>query len=435
MSLQIPSRLDDALRVFGDVRPGEGGRALLMFSNVLVLLIAYYILKTVRDPLVLLAGGAELKTYASAAQAVTLIGYVPLYAWAASRLPRRRLIVAVVLFFVACIQAFFVAGRFQPPNLGFVFYVWVGIFNLTMIAQFWSFANDIYSKPDGDRLFPLIAIGATAGAPVGAAVAGWLFSREVSPFVMMEIAAVLLLLHLGLYLAAMRQLPTASGAVAEAALDRTDGFALVFRSRYLLLMAGVLVLLNVVNTTGEFILSRRLVEVANAHFAANPSFNKEAFIGEFTGRYLFGVSIVTIVVQAFLVSRIVKYLGMAGALFTLPIISFGAYGLISFGASLGVILWMKTAENSGDYSIMNTAKQLLWLPTSRPEKYKAKQAIDTFFVRAGDVLAAGVVFAGTHMLRLGAGDFARVNLAVVAIWIGVGLLLLREYRRISAPAA
>src|SRR5262249_18411516 len=158
-----------------------------------------------------------------------------------------------VLVFVACIEAFFVASRLKPPNLGFVFYVWVGIFNLTMIAQFWSFANDIYTKPEGDRLFPLIAIGATAGAPIGSAVAAWMFHRGLSPFLMMQIAAVLLLGHLALYLVAMRERTTTAGtaAPAETVLARgSGGFGLVFRSRYLLLMAALLVLLNVVNTTG-----------------------------------------------------------------------------------------------------------------------------------------------------------------------------------------
>jgi AAA family ATP:ADP antiporter len=49
---------------------------------------------------------------------------------------------------------------------------------------------------------------------------------------------------------------------------------------------------------------------------------------------------------------------------------------------------------------MNTARQLLWLPTSREEKYKAKQAIDAFFMRGGDLLSAVVVYLGTHVLRL-----------------------------------
>ena len=106
----LPSGLDRLLRIFGDVRAGEGGRVVLMFLNVFLLLVAYYILKTVREPLILQGGGAELKTYAGAVQALTLVFYVPLYGWVASRLPRQRLIVAVVLFFVACLELFFFAG-------------------------------------------------------------------------------------------------------------------------------------------------------------------------------------------------------------------------------------------------------------------------------------------------------------------------------------
>ena len=83
---------------------------------------------------------------------------------------------------------------------------------------------------------------------------------------------------------------------------------------------------------------------------------------------------------------------------------------------------MKVAENSTDYSVMNTAKQMIWLPTSREEKYKAKQAIDTFFVRMGDMLAAGVVFVGTHLIHRGVAGFARLNmifvvLAMVVAWL------------------
>ena len=86
------------------------------------------------------------------------------------------------------------------PRVGFAFYVWAGIFNLTMIAQFWSYANDVYSRPEGERLFPLIAIGSTIGAPIGSLVAARLFATGMSPFTLMQIAAVLLLVHLGLYL-------------------------------------------------------------------------------------------------------------------------------------------------------------------------------------------------------------------------------------------
>jgi len=95
-----------------------------------------------------------------------------------------------------------------------------------------------------------------------------------------------------------------------------------------------------------------------------------------------------------------------------------------------VIRWAKIAENATDYSVMNTARQLVWLPMSREEKYKAKQAVDTFFVRTGDLLHAVLVFAGTTWLGLGARGFALANLLLVAAWLVVAVLLLQEYGRI-----
>src|SRR5262249_39160360 len=145
----------------------------------------------------------------------------------------------------------------------------------------------------------------------------------------------------------------------------------------------------------------------------------------------FVVNIAAFVLQAFFVSRIVKYLGISGIILIPAFISLGAYSTIAAGAGLLAIRWVKTAENSSDYSIMNTARAMLWLPTNREEKYKGKQTIDTFVVRFGDVISAGIVFAGTQWLNLSIPGFAAANLCFVAIWIGVAVLLLRQHKKLS----
>ncbi len=404
-----------------------------MCLNVFLLLTGYYILKTAREPLILLAGGAELKSYAAAAQALTLILYVPLYGWVAQKLPRQRFLSAVILFFVGCIQLFYLGSRSGVPHLGFVFFVWVGIFSLTTIAQFWSYANEIYTRPEGDRLFPLIAIGSTAGAPLGAAVAERLFRQGLSPFVMMEMAAVILIVHLSLYrVVAGRMAAHAAGRPVPEPIQAGNGFALVLKSPYLRLVALLLVLLNIVNTVGEYILGQAVVGYADARLVLDAAFDKQAYIGTFYGRYFLLTNLVAIALQAFLVSRLVKRLGLRGAVYALPLVAIGAYGLAATGAALGLLLYVKVAENGTDYSVMNTAKQMIWLPTSREEKYKAKQAIDTFFVRMGDMLAAGVVFVGTHFIHRGVAGFARLNMIFVLLACGVAWLLLGEYRRLTA---
>jgi AAA family ATP:ADP antiporter len=135
--------------------------------------------------------------------------------------------------------------------------------------------------------------------------------------------------------------------------------------------------------------------------------------------------------QALLVSRVARLRGLAGVVLALPIVAFGAYAITAIGASMAIVRWIKTAENAADYSFMNTAKQMLWLPTTREQKYKGKQAIDTFFVRFGDMLAAGVVFVGTNVLTLSSSGFALTNVVLVAGGLVVAWLLLRESRRIS----
>jgi AAA family ATP:ADP antiporter len=310
---------------------------------------------------------------------------------------------------------------------------------LSIIAQFWSYANDVYTKEAGDRLFPIIGIGMTAGSPVGAWIAERLFGARVATHLLLYLAAGLLLVTLLLYLTVNRgtKEPAASSASqsAQAPLGRGNGFSLVFANRYILLIAALLVLLNIVNTTGEYILSHLVVERATALAAADPGLDKGAYIGSFYGSYFFYVNVAAVLLQAFVASRLVKRFGLAGVLFALPLVALGAYGMVAIGATLSLVRWAKTAENSTDYSVMNTAKQLLWLPTSREEKYQAKQAVDSFFVRLGDLAAAFVVFAGTTWVVLDADAFAMVNLGFIAAWLVLATALVRWNRRLAERPA
>jgi ATP:ADP antiporter, AAA family len=425
------SGLDRALSLFTDVRAGEGATAALMLVNIFLLLICYSIIKIVREPLILLGGGAEVRSYAAAGQALLLMGYVPLYSWFASRVDRVKLLVGVTLFFVVNIELFALAVAAHVPYVGVAFFIWVGIFNISLVAQFWSFANDIYKKEAGDRLFPMIMIGMTAGAPIGSFVAGNLFGLGFNPQVILQISAVLLTATLLLYLsinareARQQRAPTAM-------LASGGGFGLVLRSPYLRLIAFLIVLLNIVNTTGEYLIARLLTSHAHELAAANPSFNAQAYIGSFSGNYQFWVNVTALLLQAFVTSRLVKHLGLRGALLALPLIALGGYTTIAAGAGFAVVRWIKTAENATDYSIMNTARQLLWLPTSREEKYKAKQAIDTFFTRGGDLLSAVVVYLGA--IRMGIAGFAATNVVLTLVWLGVALKILKRHRALARLA-
>jgi AAA family ATP:ADP antiporter len=419
--------LDRTLSIFTDVRPGEGLTALLFLVNVFLLMVCYSVIKIAREPLILLGGGAEVRSYTAAGQALVLMGFVPLYGWFASRVDRLRLLIGVSLFFLLNIELFALAVAGAVPYVGVGFFIWVGIFNMSVIAQFWAYANDTYSKDQGDRLFPMIAIGQTAGAPLGAFTAGHLFRAGFTPQVILQISAVLLFMSVVLYFVISRRVQTPTRRQQQT-LARGGGFQLVLKSSYLAPIALMMILLNSVNTTGEYFVAHLASDHARAMAAVDPAFNSQAYLGSFTGDYQFWVNVVAFVLQAFVASRVVKYQGLRGALLALPLIALGGYSIIAAGVGFAVVRWIKTAENATDYSLMNTARQLLWLPTTPEEKYKAKQAIDTFFVRSGDLLSAALVFIGTSVLQLTIARFAMVNVALIIAWIATALVVLRRHQ-------
>ncbi len=425
---------DRLLRPFGDVRRGEGPTALTLLATLFVILCGYYVCKTVREPLILADAGAEAKAYASGLQALVLMLAVPAYSRVAAQVSRRTLVVGLTLFFVVNIEIFWLLGTVGMPYLGIAFFVWVGIFNNAIVAQFWSYANDIYRPDRGARLFPVIAIGATLGSPVGAWVAGQLFDAGIPALTLLHLAAVCLLVSLAGYLQVERWQSDKKSPAAASKDDGTtrDGFAMLARNPYLRLICLLLLLLNVVNTTGEYILSREVLRMADASAECAGDAAREACIGSFYGSYFFWVNVAAIAIQSLLVSRLVRAVGIAGVLLVLPIASFVTYAMVLSGAGFQAFRWTKTIENATDYSAMNTARQMLWLPTSRREKYAAKQAADTFVVRIGDVLAAGLVLAGTTFLSMDRQEFAGALLVVIAAWAGVAWLLISEYRRRQA---
>jgi ATP:ADP antiporter, AAA family len=428
------SAIDRLLRAFGDVRPGEGMTTVLMLVNIFLILICYSVIKTVREPLILLGGGAEVRSYTAAGQAVLLMGFVPFYSWFASQVDRLKLLVGVTLFFLVNIELFALAVGTGMPYVGVLFFIWVGIFNISLIAQFWSYGNDIFTRDAGNRLFPIIAIGMTAGAPIGSLVAGRLFGSGVEPQSILHISAALLFGSMCLYLI-INARETRRTPSSGTALVPGGGFGLVFRSGYLRLIALLIIILNVVNTTGEYLNASLVKTHADALARVNPTFDQQAYIGAYFGSYQFWVNVAAFLLQAFVTSRLVKHQGLRGALLALPLIALGGYAVIAAGVGLAVVRWVKTAENATDYSIMNTARQLLWLPTSREEKYKAKQAVDTFFVRGGDVLSAAIVYVGTSMLQLGIAGFALGNVALTLVWLGIASRILKRHGALEHQTA
>jgi AAA family ATP:ADP antiporter len=428
-----PGFLDRVMGVFTEVRPGESLTALLLMLNMFFLLAAYYLLKTIREPLILNArGGAEVKSYAAAATAGLLMILVPAYSAIAARVSRVKLLNGVTLFFIGCLLVFFGLNQAGVP-IGVPFFIWVGIFSLMAIAQLWAFATDVYTVRQGKRLFAIVGFGASLGAIVGSFATGQLV-KLYGPYPFMLGAAALLALCLVLTNAVnTREKKGRGSAKPSDPSGERSGFTLVFTNRYLLLIALLMLVYNLVNTTGEYILGKTVLSLyERAHGAAAAGgIDESKVIGEFYGNFFTWVNILAALFQAFVVSRILKYFGVRVALFILPAVALIGYTGMAFIPLLAFIRTAKLAENSIDYSLQNTTKNALYLPTSREAKYKAKQANDAFFVRFGDVLSAGLVFAGTRWLSFGSRQFALVNVALIGVWLLLAFLIGRQFDRLS----
>ncbi len=401
--------------------------------QIFLLLTAYYLLKTVREPLILLWGiwglhGQELKVYATSAQALLLLGVLPLYARLAGRVRRLVLIRVTLIVFVVSLVVFIVLGMNGVP-IAAPFYMWLGIVSLLGVAQFWSLAVDLYSREAGERLFGVIAIGGSAGAIVGAQLAHRLIGR-LGIYGLMVIAAALY--ALALVVATIIDRGPAVGARAAAeriapAAPRTRGvFSLVMRDRYLLLIGALLIVANLVNTQGEFILA----DAVKIHAEAFPAAERQVVIGRFYGGFYGAVNALALVVQAFLVARVLKRGGTRWALFLLPWVAFGGYGAIALYPSLAVIAIGKLAENSFDYSLETTVEQTLFLPTTREVKYTGKATVDTVCVRLGDMAAGALVLISLHVLSLSRRGVAVANLMLVAIWLAIAIAIARRHRNL-----
>ena len=422
--------MERVLSVVAEVRAGEGAGVLLLSLNVFLLLAAYYFIRPVRNALILTQGGAEVRSYSAAGQAILLLAVVPIYGALASRVNRIRLISWVTIFFVMNLLLFYAFGM-AGAREGVVFYLWVGIFNVLIIAQFWAFANDLYSESHGKRLFPILMLAANLGAIAGGKIEASTIAFAGPYGMMLATAGVLLVcisishvIHRRAVADPVRFVPRE----AEEPLAKTGAWELIARDRYLMLIAALMVLLNVVNSSGEYLLAKFVEQAAIA--SSSDTAAQQVMIAQFYGNFDSIFSTVGMLLQVFAVSRIFRYVGVRGALFILPCIALVGYSFILFLPLLAVIRWAKIAENGTDYSIQNTTRQALFLPTSREAKYKAKAAIDTFFQRGGDVLSAGIVGAATQM-AIQVKWIAAVNTLLVLIWLVTVYKIGREYDRRS----
>jgi AAA family ATP:ADP antiporter len=446
--------VERVLHLITDVRAGEGSTALLLALNVFLVLCSYYLIKPVREALLgAVTNGPLYKSYMGAGVAILLFFAVRGYARLDASWPRNKLVLRVSAFFAANLVGFYLLGQtpWVKQELGATLYglgfeLWMGVFNMMIVAQFWAFAADIYTEDQGKRLFPLVAVGASLGAMVGSGLVsrvvhalGTLPMMLISAGVLVAAALLTQFIHAragrgkdrvpqGEPNAAREKEP----ANNDGDQDRRGAYTLVFQNKYLRLIAIFTTLFTLVNTSGEYMISQLVSDAAKQQGGGNNAVHE--LIARTMGDYFLWVNVAGLFIQLFLVSRIIKYGGFRVAFLVFPVVALASAATITAIPTLPAVRIGKTAENSIDYSLNNTVRNMLWLPTTRRVKYVAKQAVDGFFARFGDVGSAAFVFILVGQLHLGVRGVAAMNVVLVLVWIYVAWRIVDERERLPKDA-
>ena len=420
--------LQRVIRAATKVEPNELRATALSFLWVFLVMSAWYILRPVRDALSSDWTDQQLSwlwtsTFFFSAVAVSIYGAV------ISRVRFSRIVPGVYLFFALSFVGFYIAGATASGNdiVNRTYYVWTSVFGLFHLSVFWTFMSGLYNKKQAERLFGVIAVGATTGAIAGPAFVS-AFADNIGSLNMLLVSAVLLLAPLPI-MAALSKLRTSALGNPDTSADliRDDhlgvnpfsGFTRFVSNRYLLWI-GLFILLYVCMSTFLYYEIRKplgdLAQVRRSQIWANIDL---------------AVNTLAALTALFATSRLTTRFGMSKTLAFIPALMVVAWTIVAANPAALTVFVVQVVRRAGNYAITRPAREMLFTLVDSETRYKAKPVIDTVVYRGGDVMTAWFYTALTTTVGLGLVGIAIVGAVIAALWALVGMLLGNMYLRES----
>jgi AAA family ATP:ADP antiporter len=425
--------MSQLLRRLVVLQPGEAPALLASFATLLCMFASYTILRPVRDALGITSGLDKIP-YLFWGVFVVMLALQPVYGWLISRFPRTVFLPWVYAFFAANLIAFFVWFRVQEDHtwIARTYFVWVSVFNLFVVAAFWSLMADVFNREQAGRLFGFIWAGASTGGLIGPAIDNR-FAVPIGAINLLPISAALLLLSLVFMAQVIRwqrrsgPAPTPGAAAAPRAEDALGGgvwaaFTQVVRSPYLLGIAAFVMLMTWVST---FLYLEQQAFVARVFHTADER-------ASFFGGIDFWVQAASLTIQLLLFGRLFKWVGLRTVLATVPVIMTAGYALFATAPLFMVLVVVYAVRRVGDYALTRPCRDALFTVVSREEKYKAKGLIDTFVYRGGDALSGSLYKELTGSLGAGPAAIGWLGAGISAVWTVLALALGRAQERARA---
>jgi AAA family ATP:ADP antiporter len=425
--------MNQFLRRLVVLQPGEAPALLASFATLFCMFASYTMLRPVRDTMGI-SSGLDKVPLLFWGTFFVMLGLQPVYGWLTSRFPRSVFLPWVYGFFTANLLAFYLWFLLVQDHtlIARIYFVWVSVFNLFVVATFWSLMADVFTREQAGRMFGFIAAGASSGGLVGPAVAQYL-AIPLGTINLLPISAGLLALSL-VFMRRVILWQRAQGVAAGVRAEDTDralggsmfaAFQQVVRSPYLL---GIALFVFLVTWVSTFLYLEQLAYVARIFATRDQS-------TRFFARVDFWVQAVSLVAQLFVFARLFKWVGLRVMLVSVPILMTAGYALFALVPVFAVLVGVLAVRRVGEYAITRPCRDSLFTVVTREEKYKAKSLIDTFVYRGGDATSASVYKALTTSLGAGPSAIGWFGALISALWVVLALALGRAQERGRAAAA
>ncbi len=423
-----PSVLARIFRSVAAVEPYEVRAVVLSMLYFFFLFGSYSVVKPVRDAMGTIYGVEHYQRLFTATLLASLV-FAPLYSGLASRIKLSTFLPWVYGFVAVTVVAFyalFVGLHNQDRWIAAAFFVWVSTFNMLIISVFWTFMADIFSRTQAKRLFGFVAAGGTIGGIVGPAIATFL-AKGLGNNNLMLIAAAGFAVTAALVrmLAHEKQRLLAAGVeVQRTSLEHRlpssnpfDGFVLLLRSRYLLLLALFLLLMTWISTIVYFQLGDLITKAFSSREARTQAY----------GIIDLSVNSIAVIIQLFGSGRIIKRFGVNAGLLLNPIIMVVAFLAIAFSPVLVILGGIQIVRRVAEYALAKPTREMLFTVVDQQSRYKAKNVIDTVVYRFGDFSNAWV---SSLIQPHGVAGLAIFGVVTCAVWFPVAYLLGRQYESV-----
>jgi ATP:ADP antiporter, AAA family len=426
------------LRSIVDIRKGELEPALLFFLFWFLAIVVFQALRPLKKGLFVEHLGAHVELYAKLTNIGVAMLAVVVFTALYNRFGSRRLIPTLCGIFVVALLGFAGAlggGATPSPLLNWSFYLFGDAWSTVWVTSFWAYLNELTSTDQSKRLYGLIGAGGVIGG-LTANFAVWQYVEDSGIGVLLTGAAIATVV-IAIIVLRLEKIARRAGAAicrqadrpqsdkAKAAPEKKntvfEGARLVVASKYLLAIAMITFLYEINSQILDY-------QYSSAAEALQGAGGTQAFFG----RIGTIIGVVSVFTQLVLVSFIIRTFGITTALLVIPVAMAMASGLYFVTPMLTTAALLTISDNSFNYSIYQTARETLYVPTSDDVKYKARAFINMLVQRIGKGAAILMALGFGAMSNLPIRYLSLLAFVVIAVWVGFAWYAGRRFDQLTS---